>query len=90
DSHEFLKEGQNVEVVVHADTETVLSVELPQFVVMEVVYTEPGLRGDTANNALKQAKIETGGIIMVPLFINVGDKIRIDTSTRSYIERAKS
>lgn len=90
DSHEFLKEGQNVEVVVHADTETVLSVELPQFVVMEVVYTEPGLRGDTANNALKQAKIETGGIIMVPLFINVGDRIRIDTSTRSYIERAKS
>jgi elongation factor P len=90
DSHEFLKEGQNVEVVVHADTETVLSVELPQFVVMEVVYTEPGLRGDTANSALKQAKIETGGIIMVPLFINVGDRIRIDTSTRSYIERAKS
>lgn len=90
DSHEFLKEGQNVEVVVHADTETVLSVELPQFVIMEVVYTEPGLRGDTANNALKQAKIETGGIIMVPLFINVGDRIRIDTSSRSYIERARS
>jgi elongation factor P len=57
---------------------------------MEVVNTEPGLRGDTANNALKQAEIETGGIIMVPLFINVGDRIRIDTSTRSYIERAKS
>jgi len=90
DNHEFLKEGQNVEVVVHADTETVLSVELPQFVIVEVVYTEPGLRGDTANNALKQAKIETGSIIMVPLFINVGEKIRIDTSTRSYIERAKS
>jgi len=90
DSHEFLKEGQNVEVVVHADTETVLSVELPQFVVMEVVYTEPGLRGDTATNAMKQAKIETGSIIMVPLFINVGDRIRIDTSSRSYIERAKS
>jgi elongation factor P len=90
DNHEFLKEGQNVEIVVHADTETVLSVELPQFVIVEVVYTEPGLRGDTANNALKQAKIETGSIIMVPLFINVGEKIRIDTSTRSYIERAKS
>jgi len=90
DNHEFLKEGQNVEIVVHADTETVLSVELPQFVIVEVVYTEPGLRGDTANNALKQAKIETGSIVMVPLFINVGEKIRIDTSTRSYIERAKS
>jgi elongation factor P len=90
DSHEFLKEGQNVEVVVHADTETVLSVDLPQYVVVEVTYTEPGLRGDTANNALKQAKIETGSTVMVPLFINVGDKIRIDTANRTYIERAKS
>jgi len=90
DSPEFLKEGQNVEVVIHTDTDTVLSVELPQFVVVEVTYTEPGLRGDTANNALKQAKIETGGTIMVPLFVNVGDRIRIDTSTRTYIERAKS
>lgn len=90
DSSEFLKEGQNVEVVVHADTETVLSVELPQFVVVEVIYTEPGLRGDTANNALKQAKIETGSTIMVPLFINVGDRIRIDTANRTYIERSRS
>ena len=89
-SHEFLKEGQNVEVVVHTDTETVLTVDLPQSVIMEVTYTEPGLRGDTANNALKQAKIETGSTIMVPLFINVGDRIRIDTANRTYIERAKS
>jgi elongation factor P len=90
ENHDFLKEGQNVEVVVHADTETVLSVDLPQFVVMEVTYTEPGLRGDTATNTLKQAQIETGATIMVPLFINVGDRIRIDTTSRSYIERAKS
>ena len=90
DNPEFLKEGQNVEVVIHADTDTVLSVELPQFVVVEVTYTEPGLRGDTANNALKQAKIETGSTIMVPLFVNVGDKIRIDISARTYIERAKA
>jgi elongation factor P len=90
ESHEFLKEGQNVEVVVHADTETVLSVDLPQFVIMEVTYTEPGLRGDTATNTLKQAKIETGATIMVPLFINVGDRIRLDTTSRTYIERAKS
>ena len=89
DSREFLKEGQNVEVVVHADTETVLSVELPQFVVVEVTYTEPGLRGDTANNALKQAKIDTGSTIMVPLFVNIGDKIRIDTASKTYIERAR-
>jgi elongation factor P len=86
---EFLKEGQNVEVVVHADTETILSVDLPPFVVMEVVYSEPGLRGDTATNTLKQAKIETGGTIMVPLFVNTGDKIKIDTRDRTYVERVK-
>jgi elongation factor P len=89
DSPEFLMEGQNVEVVVHADTENILSVELPQFVVMEVVYSEPGLRGDTATNAYKQAKVQNGSTVMVPLFINVGDKIRIDTRTRSYAERVK-
>jgi elongation factor P len=90
DNDEFLKEGQNVEVVVHADTETVLSVDLPPFVVMEVIYSEPGLRGDTATNTLKQVKIETGGTIMVPLFVNTGDKIKIDTRDRSYVERVKS
>jgi elongation factor P len=63
---------------------------LPQFVTMEVVYSEPGLRGDTATNTLKQAKIQTGSTVMVPLFVNTGDKIRIDTRTRSYVERVKS
>ena len=77
ENHEFLLEGAGVEIVVHADTETVLSVDIPQMVVMEVVYSEPGLRGDTANNALKQAKVQNGAIIMVPLFVNTGDKIRI-------------
>jgi elongation factor P len=90
ENNEFLKEGQNVEVVVHADTETILSVDLPQFVVMEVTYSEPGLRGDTATNTLKQVKIESGGTIMVPLFVNTGDKIKIDTRDRSYVERVKS
>ena len=61
DYPEFLLEGQNVEIVVHADTETVLSAELPQFVVREVVYSEPGLRGDTATNTLKQVKIDKIG-----------------------------
>lgn len=89
DNHEFLTEGASVEIVVHADTETILSVDIPQFVVMEVIYTEPGLRGDTANNALKQAKVQNGAIIMVPLFVNNGDKIRIDTGTKSYVERVK-
>jgi elongation factor P len=86
---EFLMENQNVEVVVHADTENVLSVELPQFVVMEVVYSEPGLRGDTATNTYKQAKLENGSTIMVPLFVNTGDKIKIDIRERIYVERAK-
>lgn len=90
DYPEFLLEGQNVEIVVHADTENILSVELPQFVVMEVVYSEPGLKGDTATNTLKQAKIQTGSTIMVPLFINSGDRIKIDTRDRSYVERVKS
>ena len=86
---EFLKEGQEIEVVVHADTENILSVELPQFVVMEVTYAEPGLRGDTATNTLKPATIETGSTIMVPLFVDAGEKIKIDTRDRSYVERVK-
>lgn len=90
DYPEFLLEAQNVEAVVHADTETILSVELPQFVVLEVVYSEPGLRGDTATNTLKQAKMENGSTIMVPLFVNTGDKIKIDIHDRTYIERVKS
>lgn len=87
---EFLPEGENVEVVVHADTETILSVDLPPFVVMEVTYSEPGLRGDTATNTLKQAKIENGETIMVPLFVNTGDKIKIDTRDKTYVERVKA
>jgi elongation factor P len=90
ENHEFLKEGQAVEVVVHADTENILAVELPQFVVMEVIYTEPGLKGDTATNTLKQARIETEATIKVPLFINTGDKIKVDTREGTYVERVKS
>ena len=90
ENHEFLKEGQNVEVVIHADTDTVLTVDLPPFVTMEVTYTEPGLRGDTATNTLKRATIETGSIIMVPLFVNTGDKIKVDTRDKSYVERVKA
>jgi elongation factor P len=90
DNHEFLKEGQNVEIVIHADTENVLTVDLPPFVVMEVVYSEPGIKGDTATNTLKPAKIETGATVMVPLFVNTGDKIKVDTRDSSYVERVKS
>jgi elongation factor P len=90
DHPEFLLEGINVEVVYHADTDSVLTVELPPFVVMEVVYSEPGLRGDTATNTLKAARVSNGLNIMVPLFINQGDKIRIDTRDKSYVERVKA
>ena len=89
ENSDLLKEGDTVEVVVHADTENVLLVDLPVNVVMEVTYSEPGLRGDTATNTLKPATIETGSTIMVPLFVNTGDRIRIDTRDRSYIERVK-
>jgi len=89
ENSDLLKEGDVVEVVVHADTENVLLVDLPVNVVMEVTYSEPGLRGDTATNTLKPATIESGSTIMVPLFVNAGDKIRIDTRDRSYIERVK-
>ncbi len=86
----LLKEGQEVEVVFHADTETPLSCELPPFVEMEITYTEPGLKGDTASSsALKPATVETGAEINVPLFINTGDKIKIDTRDNSYSERVK-
>ncbi len=90
DNFVFLLEGASVEVVVHADTETILAVDLPQFVSMEVVYSEPGLRGDTATNTLKQAKVQNGEVIMVPLFVNTGDKIKIDIQGRTYVERVKS
>ena len=90
ENHDLMKEGQYVEMMVHAENETVLTCELPPFVELEVIYTEPGLKGDTASStALKQATIETGAIINVPLFISIGEKIRIDTRTREYYERVK-
>jgi elongation factor P len=86
---EFMKEGQEVEIVVHAETETPLSCDLPAFVELLITYTEPGMRGDTATNATKPATLETGAVIQVPLFVNEDDKIRIDTRTNSYYERVK-
>lgn len=86
---ELLKEGQEVEIVFHADTETPLSCELPPFVELEVTYSEPGVRGDTATNTLKPATVETGATVNVPLFIETGEKIRVDTRTKTYSERVK-
>lgn len=86
---DLLKEGQEVEIVYHADTETPLSCELPPFVDLEVTYSEPGVRGDTATNTLKPATLETGAVVNVPLFIDTGERIRVDTRSRSYSERVK-
>lgn len=88
---DLLKEGDTVEAVFHADTETPLYVELSSHVSLEVTYTEPGLRGDTSSSSsLKASTVETGATIMVPLFINIGDVIKIDTRTHEYVERVKA
>jgi elongation factor P len=89
EGHLFLKEGQEVDVIYHEETETALSVELPSFVILKIVYTEPGVKGDTATNATKPAKLETGAEIQVPLFINQDEVIKVDTRTNSYSERVK-
>ncbi len=86
---QLLKEGQEVEIVYHVDSETPLSCELPPFVDLEVTYTEPGAKGDTATNALKAATVETGAVVNVPLFIDTGEKIRVDTRNNTYSERVK-
>jgi len=87
---DLMKEGQSVEIVVHADTETPLTVDLPPFVELEVTYTEPGEKGNTAStSAQKPAELETGAKIMVPLFIDTGEMIKVDTRDRSYSERVK-
>ncbi|MGX7666455.1 elongation factor P [Flavobacterium pedocola] len=89
DAPELLKEGTNVMVQINAETEAPLSVDMPASVVLEVTYAEPGVKGNTATNATKPATVETGAQINVPLFINEGDKIKIDTATGSYMERVK-
>ncbi|MBO5053989.1 MAG: elongation factor P [Muribaculaceae bacterium] len=85
----FMKEGDVVEVVSDASTDTVLYAEMPVKVVLEITYTEPGIKGDTATNTLKPATLETGVEIRVPLFCNIGDKVRVDTRDGSYQERVK-
>lgn len=90
DAPKFLKEGEVVEIVFDAEEEVPLVCELPTYVEMEITYTEPGIKGDTATNAMKPAKIETGADVRVPLFIEVGDKIKLDPRTGAYSERVKN
>lgn len=86
---QFLKEGDIVEAMVHAASETILTCEMPIHVTLLITYTEPGLKGDTATNTLKPATVETGAVVRVPLFINEGEKIEIDTRTGDYLGRVR-
>jgi elongation factor P len=86
---EFLKDGLNCLVVFHADEERPISCELPSHVEVEITYTEPGIKGDTATNTLKPATVDTGAEVRVPLFIDTGDWIKVDTRTGDYAERVK-
>lgn len=89
DAPGLLKEGTNVMVQVNTETDLPLSVDMPASIILEVTYSEPGIKGNTATNATKSATVETGATINVPLFINEGDKIKIDTASGSYMERVK-
>ncbi len=87
---DLMKEGQLLEITFHAETETPLTAELPAALTLEITSTIPGEKGNTASStALKPATVETGAEIMVPLFINEGDIIKVDTKTRTYSERVK-
>jgi elongation factor P len=87
DAMQFLKEGDTVELLV--DGENIVSVEMPNFVELRVESAEPGVRGDTANNVTKPATLENGTVLNVPLFVNPGEKIRVDTRTGQYVERVR-
>lgn len=88
DSIKFLKEGMIITGSFDSN-ETVIFAEIPNFVELEITYTEPGIKGDTATNALKPATMETGAEVRVPLFVGQGEKIKIDTRTGDYVERVK-
>lgn len=89
DAPKFLKDGQEVSVLINGETEQPMGVELPDKIVLLVTYSEPGAKGDTATRTLKPATLETGATINVPLFVNEGDMIRINTKTGDYVERVK-
>lgn len=89
DAPQFLKDGSEVFVFINTETEQPIGAELPEKIVVQVTYCEPGLRGDTATRALKPATVETGATVNVPLFVNEGEIIRINTKTGEYVERVK-
>ena len=83
----YLKDGMEVMVVDHAGT--IIGAEVPFFVELEVTMTDPGVRGDTASGGSKPATLETGAVIQVPFFVNIGDRVKVDTRTDTYLERVK-
>jgi elongation factor P len=89
DAPQFLMDGSEVSVFINTETELPIGAELPEKIVVHITYCEPGLRGDTATRALKAATIETGATVMVPLFVDQGEAIRINTKTGDYVERVK-
>ena len=89
DTPELMKEGEIVTIIINSEDNMPLSVDMPLSVILEVTFTEPGVKGNTATNATKPATVETGAIVNVPLFINEGDKIKIETAKGSYQERIK-
>lgn len=89
DAPQFLKNDQEVIVAINTDTDLPMSVELPDKIVVLVTYSEPGVKGDTATRTLKAATVETGATVMVPLFVNEGELIRVNTKTGDYVERVK-
>ncbi|MGE5107809.1 MAG: elongation factor P [Sphingobacteriales bacterium] len=89
DAPQFLKDGQEVSMLINTETELPMSVELPDKIVLQVTYSEPGVKGDTATRTLKAATVETGATVMVPLFVNEGELIRVNTKNGEYVERVK-
>lgn len=89
DAPKLLKEGEVVTILFNTEDSMPLSVDMPAHVILEITYTEPGVKGNTATNATKPATVETGATVNVPLFINEGDKIKIDTEKGAYMERVK-
>lgn len=90
ENSQFLKDGEFVDILIHVEADKILGCEVPTHVIMQVTYTEPGIKGDTATNATKPATLETGAIVQVPLFIDQDEIIKVDTKTKSYVERVKS
>ena len=86
---ELLKEGELVQISFHSETDSAISCDMPTYVILQITYTEPGEKGNTATNTFKDATVETGATIKVPLFINEGDHIKVDTRTKEYSERVK-